>query len=142
MTMRSYSPDSIILVAFGVRITGFADGTFVKVSRSSPAVTKHTGADGKTTRVISLDDSGEVTFTLAQSSPANDVLSNAFLNRKNGLGVRPFLLEDLNGSTKIHAENAWVAEPPEGEFGKELSNREWKLGLDAIDMFWGQTDLG
>jgi hypothetical protein len=141
MSMRTYSPDEIILIAFGTRISGFGAGTFVKVELAEEAVMTHVGADGKATRVVNLNNTGTITFTLAASSPSNDVLSLAYRNRRNPLGVRPFALEDLGGTTQAHAPNAWIQKVPALEQGKELSDREWVLGADELDMNVGQTLL-
>lgn len=137
MSMPAYSPDLCIIRAFGSRIIGFADGTFVKIAMATEAVSTHVGADGRATMVVNLDKTGEITLTLSQESPSNDVLSRAYQNRRNVLGRRPFLLQDLSGTTQVSVGNCWVKKMPEPEFGKEQSNREWVLGGDSIEMFVG-----
>ena len=56
-------------------MSGFADGTFLTVDRDDDQWAKVTGADGTSTRIKSNNRSGNMTLTLKQSSPSNDVLS-------------------------------------------------------------------
>lgn len=132
--MRTWDPGRFNLVLFGAQITGFADGTFIKVERNADTFTKVVGADGRVARARMRDNSARVTITLLHTSPSNDVLSAAAAaDRLAGNGVGAFLITDLNGTTEASAPNAWVAKPAAIERGKEIGNAEWVIDVDDLD---------
>ena len=125
---RTYDPALVIINVDGRDISGFADGTFVGMERNNDAFTLTVGADGENTRAKSNDRSGRFTFTLQQSSPSNDILSEIASQdeRANG-GVVPVRVADKSGTTLGQAEKAWVVKKPATTFAKETENREWIL---------------
>lgn len=132
--MRTYDPGRVIISLFGANITGFADGTFIKIERNSDTFVKTVGADGKVARARQRDRSARITLTLLQTSPSNDVLSAAAeADEIAGTGVGTFLMTDLNGTTEASAPNAWVAKPAAIEDGKEVGEREWMIDVDELD---------
>ncbi len=135
MPVRSYDPGQVVLTVGGVPINGFADGTFISVERSEDSFTKTSGADGIVSRARSRDKSGEITITLAQTSPSNDVLTalNA-TDETTGAGVVPVQCKDLSGRTVLFTAFAWIRKPPAVEFGKEISDREWVMDCADLDM--------
>lgn len=140
--LQTYDPQRIKLIVLGAPIMGFADGTFAKLERNNPTYTLKVGADGETCRSRSHDKSGKLTITLMGSSPSNDDLSaRAQADELAGAGVGPVLIQDLSGTTLATAANAWVTMPSAVEFGKEVSDREWVIELDSVDIFVGGIPL-
>lgn len=138
MAVRTYDPSKEVITFGGVPLSGFADGTFIRASRSGDAFSKHSGADGVTSRSKSSDKSGEVVITLAQTSPSNDYLSAiAALDENSGLGVLPLASKDLSGRTTIFADNAWIRKVTDKEGAKEITNREWVIDCANLKMFVG-----
>lgn len=138
MAVRTYDPKAIVVVVGGFPISGFADGTFVKVMRSNDAFSKSVGADGDTTRIKSNDKSGEVTITLAQTSQSNDILDSiAFRDELANAGVVPIVVKDLLGTSVFVSATGWVRKIPEAEFGKEAATREWVLDVSDLGVFVG-----
>ena len=136
--VHTYAADAVQIVVGGVPISGLADGTFVSISRDEQAYNKVTGADGSTSRARTGNRSGNITITLQQTSPSNDVLSGFMLADEAGdEGVVPVLIKDTGGSTLCYASAAWVQQAPDQEFGKEISEREWTLDCARIDVFVG-----
>lgn len=133
----NYSPDLISIAWGSIRFAGYADGTFVTAERSEDGYSLKVGATGAQTRVRSLNLSGTVKITLQQSSLTNDLLSAAYAADQafNTFITLPLIIKDLNGTTLIHATNAWIKKLPSVEFGKDLSNREWTFECAAIDTF-------
>ena len=141
--VRTYDPKAVALIVGGVPIGGFADGTFLKVSRSSDSFTKITGVDGVVSRSHIHDRSGECTITLAQTSPSNDILSALYkVDEESNAGVVPILIKDNNptlgsvGSTFVAAK-AWIRKLPDAEYAKEVSNRDWVFDVDDFEIFEG-----
>jgi hypothetical protein len=138
MAVLTYDPSQVIISVGGIPMSGFADGTFVSIMRSEDAYSKINGADGVTSRAKSSDKSGEMTLTLAQTSPSNDVLSGiALADELTNGGVVPIIVKDASGRTNYFSGNGWIRKTPEAAFGKEVDNREWTFDLADLDVFAG-----
>jgi hypothetical protein len=138
MAVRTYDPKEVVVLVGGIPIGGFADGSAVSVSRANDTFSKVSGTDGITSRAKSNDKSGEIALTLAQTSPSNDVLSGfAIADELSNNGVVPVAITDLSGRTVLVSAFAWVRKPPDTEFAKEISDREWMLDAADLDMFVG-----
>jgi hypothetical protein len=138
MSVKSYDPKQVIVTVGGAPMSGFADGTFIAISRQNDAFTSVAGADGEVARAKSNDKRGEMTITLMQTSLSNDILSGiATLDEKSNLGVVPVIVKDLSGTTTFFSGTAWIRKIPDSEFGKEIANREWVLELADMDIFVG-----
>lgn len=126
LSVRTYDPKQI-LVAFGATvISGFAEGTFIKVTRNGQAFEKQKGADGTVDRVNKNATDFTVTITLKQTSPLNAILSGLMAaDQISNLGVLPLTIKDNNGTGLFEAPQAWIAKDPDAEFADGLSSREW-----------------
>lgn len=140
-TPKNYDPGRYHIFVNGKQITGFADGTFVKVARMTPTFSSKAGAGGEVVRTRSRDKRGTVELTLLPSSLSNDDLSSMASTDEQvagGLGaVGPFMLKDLNGTTVCTAESTWVTQPADLEGAVEPANREWKLECSELKMLVG-----
>jgi len=135
MALRTFDPSKVTVSVGGVNIGGFADGTFISAERTTESFTKTAGADGDITRVRSVDKSGEITITLAQTSPSNKTLSDFVRDDENeGKGVVALLIKDTSGDTVLEAAFAWVRMPPPVAFGKEIETREWIIDCADLKM--------
>jgi hypothetical protein len=146
--VRTYDSKQIALIVGGIPIGGFGPDTMVKALRSSDTFAKKVGVDGVVTRSHLHDRSGEITFTLDQSSPSNDVLSAlAKVDEESNGGIVPVLIKDALpvsgsiGSTFVAAK-AWIRKWPDAEYGKEATNREWVLDVDDFEIFEGGNLAG
>lgn len=138
MSVKTYDPAQVNIVFAGVPIDGFADGTFITVARDNPSYNLAIGSDGEGARAKSNDRSATITITLMQNSATNDLLSAVSLaDELTGDGVGPFLMKDLSGRTLVGAETAWLEKPSDVEFAREITNREWVIKTDALDIFIG-----
>lgn len=138
MPTRTYDVQEVIITFAGQDLSGFASGSFINAVRDADAYTKHTGADGVTTRIRSRNISGAVTVTLAQSSPSNDFLSSqAQLDEVANGGSGPLTIKDLGGATLVQAQDAWVRKIAEGGFSDDNTDREWVLDTGPMPVFLG-----
>jgi len=89
-------------------------------------------------RSKSNDKTGELTLTLAQTSPSNDYLSGlAIKDEVSNLGVVPITVKDLSGTSKFASASGWVKKPADAEFAKDLTDREWVFSLADVDIYNG-----
>ena len=128
LLVRTYDPKQVI-ITFGVAVlTGYAEGTFVKIARSGNAFDKRKGADGTVDRVNKNANDFGVSITLMQTAPVNAVLSALLAaDQISNVGVLPLVIKDLNGTTLFTAAQAWIEKDPDDEFADGLGNREWKF---------------
>ena len=128
MTFATYDPKEVHLILDGIPVTGFADGTFIKVTFDENQWNKKTGADGHTARAKSNNYAGTVTATLMGTSSGNDVLNALWQrDRRNNTGKVDMLVRDMQGRTVWSSKHAWVQKMPDQTYGKEVENREWVL---------------
>jgi hypothetical protein len=126
--VKTYDPAQIVVTLGPYLLSGFAEGTFVKVSRDEDAFLKKTGVDGETARARNKNRGGKVELTLLQSSASNDTLSAiAQAGELTGTDVYPLLIKDLLGTTLVMAPLAWPQKPADVEEGKEISDRAWTI---------------
>lgn len=138
MKMYTYLPDEIICIFGGQILSGYADGTFIKVSRDNPMWTMKPGADGVVTRVRTNDKTGTIEVTLTQGSASNDYLSGlAKADELTGAGALPVLCRDGAGSTVASALFAWLEKPADAEFSKDAGQRAWTIKTNELDLFVG-----
>lgn len=142
MATKDYDPKKVTVNLGGHIAEGFADGSFITISRNNDTWTHVSGASGESARGKSNDKSGTIELTLLQTSKTNDYLSAKMLldEGPNNAGKFVFGLIDANGTTIIAAEEAWVKQPPSTEFGKEIGERVWMIEAGSINMFVGGTD--
>lgn len=138
--IRTYDPRQIIVMLESVPIGGFADGTAVKIVRSNDMYIKSSGMDGVLSRAKTNDLSGEITFTLAQTSPSNDILSKMANESASG-DIASLQITDLYGTSVYASATVWVKKHPDVEFSKNITNREWVLEAADLDMFTGGTTI-
>lgn len=129
MSLKTYSPDRVIMTFGAHTIKGYADGTFVSIEQMSDGIKSEAGADGEIARAMSTDKRMKITITLQQTSESNDVLSTAYETDQitRGSFTLPVTIEDKRGTSLFAAAQAWIIRKPNAEFGKELATREWVM---------------
>ena len=138
MPVKTYDPKGVVATVGGIPISGYADGTFINISRQNDAYSSVAGADGEVSRAKSNDKRGELVLTLLQTSLSNDVLSGiAQLDERSNSGVVPIMVKDISGLTTFFSGSGWIRKVPDSEFGKEISNREWAFELAEMEVFVG-----
>jgi hypothetical protein len=130
MSVKIYDPGSVMVI-FGPNVlSGFSDGSMVRVERDEDAFTKKVGADGECTRTRNRNRCGSVVVTLMQTSASNLVLAGLLTADElatTGVSILPLTVKDNAGNTLHTALNAWVKKSPVSEFAKEAGPREWTI---------------
>lgn len=139
---RNYDPAKHIITFKGIVILAPASGTYCSVERHEDTFTYQYGAHGDMARVRNRKRGGRVTMTLMGMSPTNDQLSTILaLDERTGLGYGALQITDLNGTTVVHATNAWIVRPPNFPVADEHTDREWMFDCENIDMFLGGSTV-
>jgi hypothetical protein len=131
-TVRTYDPSKVRVLIGALVMTGFADGTFVKINRSGDAFDKKRGADGTVDRINKSAYDFEVDFSLKGTSPLNASLSGLLATDQltNG-AIFPLTIQDLSGNSLFEAPQAWIKKDPDQDFADSLNNRSWKIDTGA-----------
>lgn len=137
--VKTYDPKMVVMTFGTIKIAGYAEGTFVKVSRSGDAFSKSKGAGGDIERVNRNQGDYEVAITLQQTSATNAELSAALAaDQVTNAGVLPLTIEDKLGQTLFEAPQAWIRKDPDWEDGDDLNSREWTFDTGiAVNLVGG-----
>ena len=134
MALSTYSPSDVTITLAGMHsVTGYVDGTFVRITKDMKPFSKVRAMDGEMARMY-FDDTGyKVELTLMQSSSSNNILSMIYnIDTATHMGKFPLFIKDGRGQTSFLAASAWIEEIPQIEFGTTLSERTWVLGCSDV----------
>jgi hypothetical protein len=140
MGVPTYSPQNMVVTVNGQDITGFGDTDIVTIALDESKFVKYTSVDGGVSRSHNVANAGIFTFTLNQTSKANQIFSSLLqLDLANpdgsntfGVGIRD---ENTSGTgTYYLGTGSWVQGMPESGYQKEINTREWVV--EASDIKW------
>ena len=138
--VRTFDPSQVkitlALPTAATVLSGYADGTFVKITRTGDAFEKKKGADGTVDRINKNAYDFEVEITLKQTSPFNAILAGILAtDQLTNNGVFPLTITDLSGPaagpSTFFAPQAWIVKDPDVSYGDSLQNHTWKFATGA-----------
>lgn len=141
--ISTYSPKDVIILLGGFyEITGYAEDTFIGISKDTKPFDAMKSMDGEQARIYRKDEGYTVEITLAQSSVSNNVLSAIHnIDVATQMGKMPLLIKDTKGSTTFFAGTAWIERIPDVTFGSSLGTRTWTFGTsEAALAIGGNSD--
>lgn len=142
-SLANYSPSDVTITVAGLySVTGFAEGTFVRITKDTQQIYTTRAMDGTMSRCKSPDTGWRVEITLAQSSSANDIFSVLWnVDKVTGMGKFPLFIKDGSGSTMFMAATAWIDQLPEITFSGQMETRTWCFGAtDVLVNVGGNSD--
>lgn len=164
-TLGSYSPEEVTVVlsrgSFSYALSGYADGTFVNITRDIPASTLTTGASFHSTRVIRANTASTITLSLLQTSEDNDVLTDLLavdVAVRDNTGLFNITIKDNSGRSLYYSDQAFIGNEPDRTFSSGAEQRDWTLsavnlvsytggnakftpsGVDAVTQLGGEVD--
>jgi len=135
---NTYDPAKQVVIWKGIRLSGFADGTFIEIDRDADSFTKIVGADGEVARAASADRSGYVKVTVLQTAAINDVLSSELVKDElTRLNAGSIFVKDLFGRTTASGPEAWLLRPAKVTLSKGIEAREWTFIVADLAIFVG-----
>lgn len=122
-----YDPSEVSFTFRNVRVSGFAEGTFIEVERDEDGFTATAGSLGDVTRTRNLNIMGTITVTLMAQAVSNSYLESiASEDAQFGTGFGAAQAVDHNSEgSEVHATYAWVRKLPKWERGKESGPVVW-----------------
>lgn len=122
--VTSYDAKDVSVIVNGIYLTGFADGTFVSYEKTEDRWAISTGSMGDTARAKVNNPLGTITVTLQQTSPQVSMLNNL---AKSGKLVEARVIHKGSNTEKIGGTQCFVMKEASGEYGSEISNREFTI---------------
>ena len=147
--VKTYDPAEVLVVVAGLIITGFAQGSFIELSPAEASFRDDYGVDGEPVRWAARNPYDTLVLTLAQTAPANALLSNLYnADLVTHAFIFPVMIHDLNANVLPTAKDVknlelptpalpstfvsargWIPAPPSITFGSSPSPRRWSLRL-------------
>lgn len=142
--LGTYSPESVIIVIsndkFQHVINGYADGTFLNITRVIPHATLYTGADATNVRVTRNVTNVDISLTLHQGSESNDVLSRLLRRDEESRNLDEIFqitVRDTSGRFSLSSNSAFIGTPADSGFGADIETRDWTLHAVGSDIHMG-----
>jgi hypothetical protein len=136
--MKTYDPTANVLIFKGIPISSYAPDSFITVSRNTKNVEMTVGAGGDVVRVFTADHSGKIVVDIVAASQTNDLLSAVQQSDEvNHDGVGSVMLQDLNGTTFAHGDEACLEGPSDIKRGKGMPTQQWTILVANIEQFAG-----
>ena len=127
MSTYTFNHTLVTFVYSGARITGFADGTSIKIEANEDRYNLVVGADGLAARARTQNKSAKITVSLMPNSVGNRIFDAAAkLDDQTDAGALPFAITDPSIGD-LYIGTAWVSKEPGREFGKDINPIEWVL---------------
>ena len=132
--LGTYSPESVVITIgnskFSHVVSGYADGTFISITRLVDHATLYNGADATNARVVRAVKNCDVTLTLHQASESNDVLSQLLAldeQSRDGSDCFSITIKDTSGRTVASSPVAFIGTSPDIDLGTEIAERAWVM---------------
>lgn len=139
INLGTWSPLRLHVLIGVNRITGFGEDDMISLAYDGDKFTKQTGVVDEVARSHVNINGGVFTFSLLQTSQANDVfydiLRTDLANQASGesnSAIFTLRISDLNGTTRLVAEQSWIKNYAEQDFGKEAKVRQWSIDTANI----------
>lgn len=146
MSTYVYNANQVALAVCNIPIdSGFDDGEFVTIEKDADDWISVVGTDGAVAMCATNNQLHTVKVKLLQVSPANDRLSalrTLQVASGNGVGVGPFLLKDLLGTSLYSGLHTFVGKPPDVSYDRGAKVRVWTLVVtDMLRFDGGNTPI-
>lgn len=146
--LGSYSPESMVIVLskgdFVHTIQGYADGTFLDITRITPASELYVGSDLAAGRVKRRNKASTITITLMQHSVSNAVLQalqRADEEDDRNEWVFSITIRDLSGTGVWSSNQAFIATNPDTPFSNTTETRDWTISAVSLSANIGANTL-
>jgi hypothetical protein len=136
MSVKTFDPNQVTVIAGDNIISGFADDVFINVTRVDELYDVSRDVHGKETiRIKKNNNDVTITFLLSQSSESNSVFSDFLIAGRFGLPdkFKLLIVDNNNEKTLFKAQEAWVQNPAPGTIANTFQNRSWTIMASNLD---------
>lgn len=137
--LSTYSPEDVVVVIandeFSHVVNGYADGTFINITREVPASTLYVGSDLSNARVVRANKASTITLSLHQASESNDVFSALLSNdevARDNTWLFSLTIKDNTGRSLYFSPQAFISTEPDRAFSTGIENRDW--GIQCVSL--------
>jgi hypothetical protein len=128
MTIANYLPDDVNCLAFGIPLGGFADGTFISITKDKVPFGTTETADGSISRLYTNSQTYTISLTFHRGSTSNDILTKLWqLDEFTQMGKFPLFIKDLSGTDLFFSTNTWIEGIPSMVQSTSFDSRTWIL---------------
>lgn len=128
MTLANYSPEAVNCLAFGIPLNGFADGTFINISKDKVAYGSTETTDGQVARIYTNSQTYTISLTFHRGSTSNDILTKLWqLDELSQVGKFPLFIKDLSGTDLFFSTSTWIEGVPNMVQSTNFDTRTWIL---------------
>ena len=147
--LGNYSPESMVIIIskgdFVHTVNGYADGTFLNISRITPASELYVGSGLDTGRVKRRNKASTITLTLMQHATTNAVLQALQrADEEDDVGnnwVFSITIKDLSGTGAWSSNQAFIATNPDTTFSNTTETRDWVIQAVSLNANIGANTL-
>lgn len=128
MELANYCPEDVNCLAFGIPLNGFADGTFINISKDKVSYGSTETADGQVARLYTNSQTYTISLTFHRGSTSNDILTKLWqLDELSQVGKFPLFIKDLSGTDLFFSTNTWIEGVPNMVQSTNFDTRTWVL---------------
>ncbi len=130
--MKFYSFDNLVFLVDNVPISGFAQGDdVIKGARRQDAFSDVVGTDGEMTINQNLDQSGELSIRLMETSDSHAMLSAKFnVAEKHVFSAVSILVKDIVSGEQVGGSKGYIKRPADMSKGTQATPREWSFVVE------------
>lgn len=142
--LATYSPEDLNIVisgnGFSHTINGYADGTFVNITRLILGSEPYSGSDLTHARVVRANKGASLTLSLSQTSESNDILSQLLENdsiTRDDTWIFSVLIKDNTGRSMYFSRQCYIGGHPDSTFSTAIENRDWMIHCVKLEQNLG-----
>jgi len=124
-TVNTYSPDDIVLIISGYKVSGWDR---ITITRNNPGFTPFKGIRGKDSRDKNESTAATLSLSVLSTCPVNSVLSA--VHKQDliyGTGRLIITLKDNSGMSLFGSNEAYILAYPTAGFGADSEYRVWNI---------------
>lgn len=141
-SIATYTPEEVYVVIAGIlNADGFAEGTFINVSKDDAPYRSRTTADGATVRLYRNSQTYTVELTFHIGSTSNDFLTKLWqLDEITQRGKFPVLIKDGSGSDLFFSATSWIEGLPTMVKSTNFDTRTWRIKCSSAGVNFGSNN--
>ena len=137
----NYLPEEVYVVIAGVlNAEGFAEGSFINITKDEMPYRSRTTADGQVIRIYRNSQTYTVDLTFHIGSISNDFLTKLWqLDEITQKAKFPLLIKDGSGSDLFFSATSWIEGLPSLTKSTGVDTRTWRIKCSSAVINYGNN---